>query len=63
VGAESTAIRRILRELRSDKSVSGTAIGAAAFGLFAFRIGHGRKGLVVAAVDSDAPVLEVKGSE
>src|SRR6185503_119717 len=37
------AIRRVLGELGSLEGVGRTAVGAAAFGLFAFRIGHERK--------------------
>ena len=49
VRAKGAPIRRIFSELWSDKSIGGAAVGAAALGLFAFRIGHGRKFLVVGA--------------
>jgi hypothetical protein len=42
VRTECAAIRWILGKFRSDKSVGGAAVGTAAFGLFAFRIGHGK---------------------
>ena len=37
---EGAAIGRILGELWSFESIGRTTVGAAAFGLFAFRIGH-----------------------
>jgi len=40
VAAIERAIDRILGELGCDESVGSATIGAAAFGLFAFRIGH-----------------------
>ena len=40
VATVERAIDGILREFRSDESVGGATIGAAAFGLFAFRISH-----------------------
>ncbi len=49
VGAESAAICRILGEFRRAEGVGGATVGAAAFGLFAFRIGHGRKWFAVMA--------------
>ena len=42
---EGAAVR-ILGELGSDIGIAGSAIGAAALGLFAFRIGHKEGGLV-----------------
>jgi hypothetical protein len=43
VGAEETAIGRILGELRGLEGIGSATVGAATFGLFAFRISHGRK--------------------
>jgi len=40
VRADSAAIRRILGELGGQKSIGGATIGAAALGLFTFRISH-----------------------
>jgi len=44
VRAEEAAVNRVFGELGSLQGVGGAAVGAAALGLFAFRIGHGRKG-------------------
>ena len=39
--AECAAVGRVFSYLRSFESVGCAAVGAAAFGLLAFRIGHG----------------------
>ena len=47
MGAESRAIGRVFGDLGSLESVGCAAVCAAAFGLLAFRISHGRCGLKV----------------
>jgi hypothetical protein len=47
VGAEGAAIDRILGELGRLEGVGSATVGAAAFGLLAFRIGHGERVLRV----------------
>ncbi len=44
VGAKSAAVGRIFCYLRSFESVGSATVGAAAFGLLAFRICHGKCG-------------------
>jgi len=41
VWAEGAAVGRVFGDLRSLESVGGATVGAAAFGLLAFRISHG----------------------
>ena len=56
--AESATIG-VLGELGSDIGVARAAIGAAALGLFAFRIGH-KEGLVVQAVVKTSAIFCIK---
>jgi hypothetical protein len=61
VGAEGTAIGGVLGKLGSLKGVGGAAVGAAAFGLLAFRICHGRKELEVKGGPKKAAIEKLKG--
>jgi undecaprenyl-diphosphatase len=59
--AESAAIGRILGELGSFESIGSATVGAAAFGLFAFRIGHD-DGFLSVGVSCKTPAVLWKGS-
>ena len=47
MGTEDGAIGWVGRDLRGNESVSRAAVGAAAFGLLAFRLSHGERSLKV----------------
>ena len=63
MAAVERAINRILGEFGSDESIGGATVGAAAFGLFAFRIGHLSGELEVWCARQDVGRSLLKGSE
>jgi hypothetical protein len=63
MGTDCATISGIDGELRRLKGVGGPAVGAAAFGLFAFRVSHDEKNTVCPQIGGLAFVNRVKKTE